>query len=1431
MAGAQQHTTTIRVIDAYKCTAIRIRKQTALFLGNRERAWSSGISLRIKYRDLRDAVCLVVDFLPHFPSTELVSHRSVFYRIILHILSNRCTIVATVPNVPAEEISALHDLYISTDSANWEWHGDGNKWNFTAPNPCADVWQGINCSQVPTAGYLHVLEIQLPTFNLAGFIPSSIANIAELQVLELFDNFLTGTIPASVGQLAQMTRFNVGSNLLQGNIPSSVGQLVSLSVLSLNGNYLTGTLSDGLGWLTNLTSLSLENNLLTGCIPNSLEQLTRLEFISLGKNRLNGTIPSFFGNLTELTHLFLHVNQLNGSIPDSLGQLTSLTELQLWSNYLSGSLPEALVRLTLLDQLAASGNFLTGTIPVFLGNLTRLRSLGLSTNRLSGTIPDIFPQLPHLLSLLLFNNSLAGTIPVSLGNLSELVELSLYDNQLTGTIPSTLEKLKMLGTFYVDNNLLSGTIPDVFHPLLNYAAFQYNSLTGTLPASALVGSDARLIQLMCNNNLLTGTLPDTTTSRRKLLQVNLGNNSFSGSLPSSLIESLQEIQFFSVCNNTFTGAIPQNWTAAAANLTYMYMHSNRFSGPIPASLGYAELLQNLNLSSNLLTGAIPASFQHLTSLKLLMLQYNYLTGGIAEVFDPAGQTNLSTVELSNNQLTGTLPAGAFMLPSLSSFAAVDNCFEGPLPEKSMCNSRRLSALVLDGLHSAKSCKHSVPLSHNAVKLGSLPTCLLSLPNLATLHLSNSGLTGSLPTEANISVVLTDLALSHNLLTGEIPSSILGRGWDKLYLSYNRFTGTLHHARGANYTNGTELKLQHNRLSGIIPGSMQRVGSLSLVQNNMFSCQVDRQDLPRQDADSATYTCGSDAVNNALYGWLGAAVIAGAAAGVAVRRTTCVWDGVLSGPLLKGLQGMFRAAQSLCWVGAAGAAYCILVLLPVYAAVNAYHPSFTYKYAWTVSGVFLTGTTTFVLEAVFLLLQILIGACAAEWLFTKFAAKRHSERSAEPAVDPATPGRRKILGSAGVLLLSLAVVTGINVGFVIATLRLNGRALTVIQIVLAVFKLAFNNVVVPALQNRVKTLGWGHEVTDTQLVLVLINLIAIPCLVVLFVSPACFYEVFKRPAVIDSSYVYSGECLSLLVVPDEDTGAHTLICAGVQTAVDTTTYKPPFTYSYQCSSSFVTSYAPTFVIMCIISGFVVPAYHLLLLWLWRNLSPPSRMYSLVTSATPRTLRGLLSPQDLAQATGDPVFDASQLVTSLLTYLALLLTSGALFPPLAVCCAVAMASVVLTARLEVGYYVRRAIEAERQDCLDEVESACAGVATPQQLRTAQYLVLTASCWFYTLFLFDTLGYEVGFAGAFWVLIVVPLLPVFILALYTVTVRMRVTAPPAEAFAARTADAEVGVALSHIAVVGGVKRSDTELNVAREDRLDAPGSSSANPMHSPY
>jgi hypothetical protein len=73
-----------------------------------------------------------------------------------------------------------------------------------------------------------------------------------------------------------------------------------------------------------------------------------------------------------------------------------------------------------------------------------------------------------------------------------------------------------------------------------------------------------------------------------------------------------------------------------------------------------------------------------------------------------------------------------------------------------------------------------------------------------------------------------------------------------------------------------LKLTVNRLSGYIPSSLYHLSSIDLLKGNVFDCHEDRQivdrqgerDLPDHDSESDSYRCGSSAVNDPLYAWVG-----------------------------------------------------------------------------------------------------------------------------------------------------------------------------------------------------------------------------------------------------------------------------------------------------------------------------------------------------------------------------------------------------------------------------------------------------------------------------------------------------------------------------------------------------------------------------------
>jgi hypothetical protein len=281
-----------------------------------------------------------------------------------------------------------------------------------------------------------------------------------------------------------------------------------------------------------------------------------------------------------------------------------------------------------------------------------------------------------------------------------------------------------------------------------------------------------------------------------------------------------------------------------------------------------------------------------------------------------------------------------------------------------------------------------------------------------------------------------------------------------------------------------------------------------------------------------------------------------------------------------------------------------------------------------------------------------------------------------------------------------------------------------------------------------------EFVTLQMAVALLNNIAIPCLVVAGISPSCFYNVFVVAPKITSvytyqtcAYVYGSSCLSLEAGNIE------------------TSYNPPFTYNYQCSSSFITYYAPTFVLLCLMRAFASPLAQFALQQLHRRAAPTTRWYMLLDSVLLPNLKPIAPGEPAQVNVFKPFFDANQLLLSLFTYLGLLLTFGAMFPPVALALLVTLLAVLHFNKLKISRFLCHALEQSQLDYVDavETESGRSGFLSTVVLERAVWMLMTVSCWFYTLFLFDTLGDAVGFDGAYWVLIVVPLLPFVLYALW--------------------------------------------------------------------
>jgi len=126
---------------------------------------------------------------------------------------------------------------------------------------------------------------------------------------------------------------------------------------------------------------------------------------------------------------------------------------------------------------------------------------------------------------------------------------------------------------------------------------------------------------------------------------------------------------------------------------------------------------------------------------------------------------------------------------------------------------------------------------------------------------------------------------------------------------------------------------------------------------------------------------------------------------------------------------------------------------------------------------------------------------------------------------------------------------------------------------------------------------------------------------------------------------------------------------------------------------------------------------------------------------------------------PIFDVNQQVLTDLSFVALLLTFGAVFPPLAV---VIMFCIVLrniTTRIHMGKVVIDYIDSDDDIKLSIIEEECGDLPSLRDICRYGWIVIFIASGFFSFFLFDVLGDVVGLSSSYWVLIVMPALPLFI------------------------------------------------------------------------
>jgi len=402
-------------------------------------------------------------------------------------------------DIPQSEREALITFYNSTNGDNWY---NNTNWLGAPGTEC--TWYGVNCNNDET----HVRALELNWNNLAGPLPVEIANLTELESLELNGNYsISGPIPTEIGTLSQLQELYLTSNQFTGTIPSELSNCSELAILNLGSNQLTGRIPSQLGGLAELFTLDLYQNDLGGPIPLEVAELPNIKNLRLQQNQLSGSIPSQLSKMAyRLENLDLRQNQFTGNIPSELGQLHFLKILYLSDNQLTGKIPSQLANPQLLKELGLSGNSLSGKIPSSLGNCQYLEMLDLGRNELTGTLPITASNFPSLRQLYVSENQLSGGLPPQFQS-GIIYLIYLYDNQFSGPVPSEWGSIESLEYLKLYSNELTGPIPSELGDLsiLRLLQLYDNHLSGPIPSN--LGNLSYLQFLDLKGNMLTGAVP------------------------------------------------------------------------------------------------------------------------------------------------------------------------------------------------------------------------------------------------------------------------------------------------------------------------------------------------------------------------------------------------------------------------------------------------------------------------------------------------------------------------------------------------------------------------------------------------------------------------------------------------------------------------------------------------------------------------------------------------------------------------------------------------------------------------------------------------------------------------------------------------------------------------------------------------------------
>lgn len=1274
--------------------------------------------------------------------------------------------------LPEQQFDALHILYNATNGENWT-NLCNTGWNFTGyHNPCAEYWYGLTCEND------NITSISLANCGLTGTLPGEIVAFQEIYQLYLYENHITGTIPHELSQLSKLSFLDLSDCLLSGPIPSPLPQ----------GIY----------------NVLMSSNHLTGSLPQFSTNAHIITFI-FDDNFLNGTVPPLY-TLPSVVDLEIDSNFFTGPFPGPWGK--NLQELDLSNNLFSGRLVDSnctcITTSCSLYNFLMSNNLLSGPL-TFLSALPRVRTLKIDGNAFTGPLPNIFTRLTRLDTLNISSNQLTGPVDYAL-LAPELEELVLSSNKLSGHLNLSHITSSRFSNLNLASNHLSGTITFDYFPYLLGIDLSENVFSGPLPS---LGNLPFIQQVVLSGNYLTGPMTGLVSPGLHLL--NIGDNFVTGTIPAELF------------NVTFELSGGVMYTL----INFLFLQQNFLTGTIPSNIGFAAQLKQIALYQNSLSGTIPSQIANCSLLQTVLLQKNFLSGSPGQAFVRRRNVEfpiLQVVDLSRNRFTGTVPIELFQLPRIAYVAIVDGCFEGSIPPE-ICSAKMLQTLVLEGLHSGSTCRRRIwdlfDSRHDVVYMsrafgGSIPDCVWNMTSLKTLHMAGNLLEGSLPTKC-VNLRVIDLSLSFNRLSGTISKSLIEKSFERIDLSHNKLLGNLDHLGDSHYAH-SKIAVSVNRLSGLIPSNIKSYTDVDMLSGNLFDCDSSN-DLPSKDPEYDHYVCGSDDFDSALMIWgglFGAFLTVSCVyyylyhSSVAIQKDnevsllnsiTNAWDMLKTNARIVNhwsmaaecvdrkmnpeLQAFLRTMRDLR----------VIVIVLTCAIVTAFFTFYflaktrfdmgthTDQYRWLFTAAYLYSKVAAIVMLVLLFVALVYLVYSIHELdsahygiFVVNSSQPAEEEffSTSEAYTNAMH-RKAFLYILTLLLVNCSIVLAAKGTYVYVILWTDATPLAqgLLRFTLSGFDIIWNGLVLS------KFISYGRYTLQSKvrirlhLFMLLFNSVFAPVIASGLTARNCFAELFTGIDSIETEGVYN------LCTSADDKGQ----CISYTGLSLSTTFIPPYTYSYQCGSTVLTSFIPVFILAYTLRAFAQPLLMFCIMYITKSENIPVAI---------TIFPSILWPTRIHKYEFRKIMYPGVIITHILHDIAVMVTYGITSP---VCCLVIAVSVCITTlqwHVIIGRYLhirstssksssegstQRQGDARGSAFDDEhmvsvapsnvtpshmaLEKTCQGVW--QGPMKAVWTIVDTSCIFFALFFIDMGGDHMGGLNAFLKLSLPTLAMVFFLRLY--------------------------------------------------------------------